>query len=115
LRASAAGISTPLLLAIGDAVGFNLAEQRWRTAAACRGQDPEWWHPVRGASVEPHRRICRGCPVKVACLEYALAGGASGDGGIWAGSSAGDRRRVRRRGWDARRLLAELDRALDTQ
>jgi WhiB family redox-sensing transcriptional regulator len=101
---AAGTISTPLMLAIGDALGSNLVSQEWRTAAACRGQDPEWWHPVRDASVEPHRRICRSCPVKVKCLEYALAGGAKGDGGIWAGSSARDRRRARRRGLDARRL-----------
>jgi WhiB family redox-sensing transcriptional regulator len=107
--APAALVSTPLLLAIGNALGSNLVGQEWRTAAACRGQDPEWWHPVRGASVEPHRRICRSCPVKVPCLEYALGGGAKGDGGIWAGSSARDRRRARRRGWDARRLLAEIE------
>jgi hypothetical protein len=53
LRASAAGVSTPLLLAIGDALGSNLAGQEWRTDAACRGQDPAWWHPAPRWSVAP--------------------------------------------------------------
>ena len=52
--------------------------------------------------------ICRGCPVRRECLEVALAG-ESNNFGIWGGSAGRDRRRARRNGWDAERLIAELD------
>ena len=90
--------------------GTTSPRGEWRSRAACRGSDPAWWHPQRGTSLEPHRAICRGCEVRLECLTYALAGGATQDGGIWAGSSARQRRVAKRRGWDAARLLAELDR-----
>jgi hypothetical protein len=104
-------LQTPLLLLVGDLLGSNLKDQQWRTEAACRGQNPAWRHPARGASIEPQKAVCRGRPVTVECLEYALTGpaGVNHDSGIWGGTSARDRRRARRRGWDARRLLADLD------
>ena len=99
-----------LLVDLAIGLGYNFAARQWRSRAACRGSDPAWWHPQRGTSLEPHRAICRGCEVRLECLTYALAGGATQDGGIWAGSSARQRRVAKRRGWDAARLLAELDR-----
>jgi WhiB family redox-sensing transcriptional regulator len=96
------------MLAIGNAIGSNLAAQRWRTRAACSGQDPEWWHPVRGVSGERQKAICASCPVREPCLEYALKY-AESNFGIWAGTSGRDRRRARNRGWSAAELLADLD------
>src|SRR5262245_61328679 len=101
-------LQTPLLLAIAAVLDADLeGAQSWRTLAAYRGQDPAWWHPARGESIEPQKAVCARCEVRLECLEYALTGpaGVNQDSGIWGMSSARDRRRARRRGWDARRLL----------
>jgi WhiB family redox-sensing transcriptional regulator len=45
--------------------------------------------------VEVARRICATCPVKLPCLEYALASGI--DHGVWGGASERERRRIARR------------------
>ena len=47
----------------------------WRQDAACLGLDTELFFPVddRAASVEPPRRVCRGCPVRATCLADVLA------------------------------------------
>ena len=50
--------------------------------------------------MEVARRICAECPVKGACLEYALRNGI--DHGVWGGTSERERRRIARR----RRLAA---------
>jgi hypothetical protein len=102
-------VSTPLLLRIGEVIDADLTGQEWRERARCRGMSPSFWHPPRGESLAPQRAICARCPVRSECLTFALDGGAHDSGGVWAGSSARDRRKARRYGWDARRLLAELD------
>jgi WhiB family redox-sensing transcriptional regulator len=107
--ATAGTLDTPSLLNIAELFDFeDFASQEWRRHAACRGQDPSFWHPRRGVSIEPQKAICRGCPVRVDCLTYALDH-AGANFGIWGGSTGRNRRRARRRGWDARQLLAELD------
>ena len=55
----------------------------WRRAAACRGMDPDAFHPVRGASVAQAKTICARCPVRVECLNDALSGPPIT--GIWVG------------------------------
>jgi hypothetical protein len=104
-------LGEPTLLLVGELLGHDahdLAGQTWRTEAACRGESPERWHPPRGASIEGLRRTCRGCSVRLECAGYALKY-ASNNFGVWAGTSGRERLRARRRGWDARRLLAHLD------
>ena len=50
----------------------------WRDEAACRGTDPEAFFPtaergpIRDAEVAAARAVCAGCPVRDACLEWAL-------------------------------------------
>lgn len=63
-------------------------------SAACRGVDPDLFFPDRGESLEPAKRVCRGCPVQVACLDHALAGNEKF--GVWGGTSERERRRLRR-------------------
>lgn len=81
----------------------------WRAAAACRGVDPDLFHPVRNAS-EPLRpvelaakRVCAGCPVRSDCLDFALVTGQ--EVGVWGGLAEPERRalrpRGRRQGWAA--------------
>jgi hypothetical protein len=88
----------------------GMAGQRWRAQAARRGADVAIFMPERGERLDEARAYCSRCDVRVECLEYAMSFGADLCHGVWAGASGRDRRRARRNGWDARRLLAELDR-----
>lgn len=66
----------------------------WVTKAVCAHVDPELWFPEKGGDPEPARRICQGCPVRVDCLEHALASEQSsptGMYGIWGGLTAHER------------------------
>lgn len=66
----------------------------WFAAAACRGMNPELFHPERGEDVNDAKRVCADCPVAVDCLEYALGRGIKF--GIWGGKSERERRKIRR-------------------
>ena len=44
----------------------------WMKDAACRGVDPELFFPHTEGNPMPAIRVCRGCTVADACLEYAL-------------------------------------------
>ncbi|MBM3672695.1 MAG: WhiB family transcriptional regulator [Actinobacteria bacterium] len=80
------------------------SSQRWQERANCLGVDPDLFFPERGASTREAKAVCRGCEVRVECLEYALAH--SEKFGIWGGLSERERRRVRRQRALERRRLA---------
>jgi WhiB family redox-sensing transcriptional regulator len=49
----------------------------WQDQAACRGKPIEWFYPPErtgspGNHTADAKRICRLCPVRPACLEFAL-------------------------------------------
>ena len=67
---------------------------RWQERANCLGVDPDLFFPERGASTREAKGVCKGCEVRLECLEYALAHGEKF--GIWGGLSERERRRVRR-------------------
>lgn len=67
----------------------------WMRFAACQGVSPETFFPARGEPSAAAVAFCGRCPVRVACLEYALAD--SSLQGVWAGTSERARRRLRRR------------------
>ncbi len=69
-------------------------ERRWQENANCLGVDPDLFFPERGASTREAKSVCRGCEVRIECLEYTLAHGEKF--GIWGGLSERERRRVRR-------------------
>lgn len=75
--------------------------EEWMARGLCRAEPPSTFFPSDGVGVEIARRICADCPVKPACLEYALRNGI--DHGVWGGTSERERRRISRR----RRLAAE--------
>lgn len=90
------------LLVQGDLLGRG--DQRWRRRAACRGEDPEVFFapdlegPPHGRYLaERDRRwrdakaVCRRCPVRADCLDAALA---SGEVGVWGGTTDEERRRL---------------------
>lgn len=69
-------------------------EQDWHDAANCLGVDPDLFFPERGASTREAKEVCRGCEVRLDCLEFALQNGEKF--GIWGGLSERERRRIRR-------------------
>ncbi len=75
-------------------------EESWMVDAKCRDMIPAVFFPSDGMGVEIARTICADCPVKAACLEYALVNRV--DHGVWGGTSERERRRIARR----RRLAA---------
>jgi WhiB family redox-sensing transcriptional regulator len=70
----------------------------WRERAACRHVDPELFFPPGHAGpaleqIEEAKRICRTCPVRARCLDWALSSGF--DYGIWGGATEEERRAAR--------------------
>ena len=66
---------------------------RWRELAACRGTDLEVFFPGRGESAEPARQVCAPCPVRQACLDYAITNRIAS--GVWGGLTERERRALR--------------------
>ena len=72
----------------------------WRLDAACRQVDPELFFPIgtTGPAIEQVGRakgICQACPVREACLRWALRNRIAF--GIWGGTTEEDRQSLRRR------------------
>jgi WhiB family transcriptional regulator, redox-sensing transcriptional regulator len=72
----------------------------WRSAGACLSADPDLFFPISttGAAdkqVARAKMICAGCLVRQECLEFALTHDQTH--GIWGGTTAEDRQRIRRR------------------
>ena len=69
-------------------------DEEWQERALCAQTDPEAFFPEKGGSTREAKRICMGCEVRDACLEYALAHDERF--GIWGGLSERERRRLKR-------------------
>ncbi|MEV5885871.1 WhiB family transcriptional regulator [Streptomyces sp. NPDC052020] len=72
----------------------------WREHAACRHEDPELFFPVgtsgpAALQTEQAKAVCRTCPVREQCLQWALETGQSI--GVWGGTSEDERRALKRR------------------
>ncbi len=59
----------------------------------CLGVDTEVFFPVSELGVLQARLVCTGCPVRVACREWATS---TGQHGIWGGTTAAERDTARR-------------------
>jgi WhiB family transcriptional regulator, redox-sensing transcriptional regulator len=78
----------------------TMLQPTWRHQAACQGKEAELFFPP--GPVEPRdarlareavaKRICGTCPVRMMCLEYALA--VREPYGIWGGLNEYERRRL---------------------
>ena len=76
---------------------LELVEHRpaWQRDALCRDYAGRVnFFPTMGVSLEPARSVCRRCPVREACLEFALEHDERT--GVWGGLSARERRIYRR-------------------
>lgn len=82
----------------------------WRKEALCVGQPLTIFFPESAESNLPAKRICQECPVRIDCLDYAVA--TSQDFGIWAGTTSEERKKIRRmvnRGKDLEEALIEIE------
>ncbi|MFI6936295.1 WhiB family transcriptional regulator [Streptomyces cellulosae] len=80
--------------------------ENWREHAACRHEDPDLFFPIgtTGPALvqqEQAKAVCRRCPVREQCLEWALDTGQSI--GVWGGTSENERRALKRRAAARRR------------
>lgn len=64
----------------------------WKEQANCIGVDADLFFPTQGEPTQPAKNVCAGCPVRLQCLEYALAN--REPFGIWGGLSAKQRDRI---------------------
>lgn len=70
-----------------------------RSQAACANLDPEIFFPMTGGAhaarrIEKAKRICAGCVLVAACLQFAIT---NGESGVWGGTTEDERRLIRRR------------------
>jgi len=61
--------------------------------AACRGIDPELFYAEGGAAVARAKAVCAQCPLRMKCLEWAIA---REEFGVWGGTTARERAAIRR-------------------
>jgi WhiB family redox-sensing transcriptional regulator len=66
----------------------------WAAQGACRNSDPDALF-VQGAAQNRAKMICRGCPVRVACLADSLDNQV--EFGVWGGMTERERRALLRR------------------
>ena len=70
-------------------------DNSWADMGSCTSADPDLFFPPSGVDTAYARSICRSCPVRRECLDFALASGQKH--GIWGGMTESQRRRLRRR------------------
>ena len=84
-------------------VGPAIDDATWRADAACQGESAVYFFAPNHFERKPEkdlregraRSLCRGCVVRVQCLEYSFAVGETH--GIWGGLNELERRRLARR------------------
>jgi WhiB family transcriptional regulator, redox-sensing transcriptional regulator len=84
---------------LASSLALAHADYTWRSEALCRDTDPDLFFPVGTTGqalvqIERAKNVCGECPVRVECLDYALA--TNQDAGIWGGLSEEERRMMRR-------------------
>jgi WhiB family redox-sensing transcriptional regulator len=85
----------------GTAAGTGLAlPGPWAERALCAQADPDAFFPEKGqhAVAKTAIRICRACPVRAQCLDFALSGADTWGGiatGIWGGTTPAQRNQLR--------------------
>ncbi len=70
--------------------GAKPAPASWRAHAACADSDPRLFFPAATtgwaetvAQTGRARKVCSGCPVRAACLDWAMSTGQRS--GVWGG------------------------------
>ena len=70
-------------------------ELSWKTEAACKDLDVDIFFTASEADAGPAKSVCATCPVRQACLDYAIV--TRQEDGVWGGMTESERRRERRR------------------
>jgi len=78
-------------------------ELDWQERALCTQSDPEAFFPEKGGSSRAAKAVCLACPVRAACLDYALRNDERF--GIWGGLTERERRRVKKGTLDPQTIL----------
>lgn len=77
----------------------NEGDVRWHAEAACRGMDTNVFFPAGGSGSRINwsaaLTVCARCPVREACLDYAVR--TSQPDGVWGGATPAERHRLRAR------------------
>lgn len=72
----------------------------WVARAACTSVDPDLFFPPPASPkvTAAAREVCRGCPVQVQCVDFAIRADTGGRPlhGIWGGLTHDQRTRLRR-------------------
>lgn len=89
---AAADLMVSILTGDGDGVS-------WRKGAACQAASADLFFPVGSTGpaedlIEAAKSVCQSCPVRVACLRFALE--TNQEFGVWGGTSEDERKRLRR-------------------
>jgi WhiB family redox-sensing transcriptional regulator len=70
----------------------------WMEMALCREVGGDFWHPDEGEgytyATNRAVAICRDCPVRLQCLNHAMANNEML--GVWGGTTPAERKRMRR-------------------
>ncbi|MFB8751192.1 WhiB family transcriptional regulator [Streptomyces parvulus] len=66
----------------------------WQKEALCAQTGAEFFFPEPGSSVRDAKRICALCPIRPACLDFALSNDERF--GVWGGLSEKERLELRR-------------------
>jgi WhiB family redox-sensing transcriptional regulator len=72
---------------------FDFLAQPWAPSARCAETDPEAFHPAKGRSSRQAKAVCARCPVRHACLDWAMA--TDQRWGIWGALSTRERDRLK--------------------
>lgn len=76
--------------------GTLIGRPPWMDQGACRGSDTRlYFAETSSSAVARALDVCENCPVRGECLEYAQADGQLE--GVWGGTTARERRGMRRR------------------
>jgi WhiB family redox-sensing transcriptional regulator len=84
-----------LLLDVDVFVQAVTSRPAWMADAACREHPEVSFHPGQGEDQSPAKVICDGCLVRAECLAMSLQAASRSDFGIWGGTSAIQRSRLR--------------------
>ncbi len=68
------------------------SEWTWQAYAQCRGTNADVFFPSLEEDPTPAKRVCDACPVRLACLGFALRNGEKY--GIWGGLTERERSRL---------------------
>lgn len=80
-------------------VTMSAPRPEWFDEGLCLQVDPDLFFPEKGGQAKPAKMVCRGCPVRNACLAWALK--TRQMDGIWGATTPRERAELLRKGRQA--------------